>query len=82
MNIAEEKTGECVVSCHKCGAFLMESAITTSYMVCPVCGARLVVFVKNNKVTVKDDTRSEEELAGQRHARLNKYADWIRKGKK
>ena len=34
MSSAEEKTGECVVCCHRCGAFLMESASTTSYMVC------------------------------------------------
>lgn len=43
---AEEKTGECIVCCHKCGAFLMESVITTSYMVCPKCGSRLVGYVK------------------------------------
>ena len=35
VNFAEEKTGECVVCYHRCGAFLMESASTTSYMVCP-----------------------------------------------
>lgn len=39
MSFADKKTGECV-------AFLMESASTTSYMVCPECGARLVVCVK------------------------------------
>ena len=44
VSFAEEKTGECVVCCHRCGAFLMESASTTSYMVCPECGARLVVM--------------------------------------
>lgn len=62
------KTGECVVCCHRCGAFLMESASTTSYMVCPECGARLVVCVKKGKVSVFNDTRSEEELAKKRHA--------------
>ena len=50
MSFAEEKTGECVVCCHRCGAFLMESASATSYMVCPECGARLVVCVKKGKV--------------------------------
>ena len=50
VSFAEEKTGECVVCCHRCGAFLMESASTTSYMVCPECGARLVVCVKKGKV--------------------------------
>ena len=58
----------------RCGAFLMESASTTSYMVCPECGARLVVCVKKGKVSVFDDTRSEEELAKKRHARLTRYA--------
>lgn len=62
VSFAEEKTGECVVCCHRCGAFLMESASTTSYMVCPECGARLVVCAKKGKVSVFDDTRSEEEL--------------------
>lgn len=33
VSFAEKKTGECVVCCHRCGAFLMESASTTSYMV-------------------------------------------------
>ena len=74
MSSAEEKTGECVVCCHRCGAFLMESASTTSYMVCPECGARLVVCVKKGKVSVFDDTRSEEELAKKRHACLTRYA--------
>lgn len=46
MSSAEEKIGECVVCCHRCGGFLMESASTTSYMVCPECGVRLVVCVK------------------------------------
>lgn len=55
VSFAEEKTGECVVCCHRCGAFLMESASTTSYMVCPECGARLVVCVKKGKVSVFDD---------------------------
>ena len=50
VSFAEEKTGECVVCCHRCGAFLMESASTTSYMACPECGARLVVCVKKGKV--------------------------------
>ena len=50
VSFAEEKTGESVVCCHRCGAFLMESASTTSYMVCPECGARLVVCVKKGKV--------------------------------
>ncbi len=68
------KTGECVVCCHRCGAILMESASTTSYMVCSECGARLVVCVKKGKVSVFDDTRSEEELAKKRHARLTRYA--------
>ena len=76
---AEEKTGECVVCCHRCGAFLMESASTTSYMVCPECGARLVVMVKKGKVSVFNDTRSEEELAKTRHARLTRYAAKINK---
>lgn len=44
------------------------------YMVCPECGARLVVCVKKGKVSVFDDTRSEEELAKKRHARLTRYA--------
>ncbi len=74
VSFAEKKTGECVVCCHRCGAFLMESASTTSYMVCPECGARLVVCVKKGKVSVFDDTRSEEELAKKRHARLTRYA--------
>ena len=26
VSFEEEKTGECVVCCHRCGAFLMESA--------------------------------------------------------
>lgn len=47
---------------------------TTSYMVCPECGARLVVCVKKGKVSVFDDTRSEEKLAKKRHARLTRYA--------
>lgn len=50
VSFAEEKTGECVVCCHRCGAFLMESASATSYMVCPECGASLVVCVKKGKV--------------------------------
>ena len=74
VSFAEEKTGECVVCCHRCGAFLMESASTTSYMVCPECSANLVVCVKKGKVSVFDDTRSEEELAKKRHARLTRYA--------
>lgn len=74
VSFAEEKTGKCVVCCHRCGAFLMESASTTSYMVCPECGTRLVVCVKKGKVSVFDDTRSEEELAKKRHARLTRYA--------
>ena len=74
MSTAEEKAGECVVCCHRCGEILMESAGTTSYMVCPECGARLVVCVKNGKVSVFDDTRSAEELALKRHARLTGYA--------
>lgn len=49
MSSAEEKIGECVVCCHRCGGFLMESASTTSYMVCPECGARLVVCVKKGR---------------------------------
>lgn len=49
VSLAEKKTGECVVCCHSCGAFLMESASTTSYMVCPKCGARLVVCVKKGR---------------------------------
>ena len=36
--------------------------------------ARLVVCVKKGKVSVFDDTRSEEELAKKRHARLTRYA--------
>ena len=52
----------------------MESASTTSYMVCSECGARLVVCVKNGKVSVFDDTRSAEELALKRHACLAGYA--------
>ena len=79
VSFAEEKTGECVVCCHRCGAFLMESASTTSYMVCPECGARLVVMVKKGKVSVFNDTRSEEELAKTRHARLTRYAAKINK---
>ncbi len=67
VSFAEEKTGECVVCCHRCGAFLMESASTTSYMVCPECGARLVVWVKKGKVSVFGDDRSEEELAAKIH---------------
>lgn len=74
MSSLEEKTGECVVCCHRCGGFLMESASSTSYMVCPECGTRLVVCVKHGKVSVFDDTRSDEELAKQRHARLTRYA--------
>ena len=50
VSFAEEKTGECVVCCHRCGAFLMELASTTSYMVCPECGVSLVVCVKKGKV--------------------------------
>lgn len=52
----------------------MESASTTSYMVCPECGAHLVVMVKKGKVFVFNDTRSEEELAKKRYARLTRYA--------
>lgn len=74
MSTAEEKAGECVVCCHRCGGFLMESASTTSYMVCSECGARLVVCVKNGKVSVFDDTRSAEELALKRHACFSGYA--------
>ena len=51
----------------------MESASTTSYMVCLECGARLVVCVKKGKVSVFDDIRSEEELAKKRHAQLTRY---------
>ncbi len=79
MSVTGEKMGEFVVSCHRCGGFLMESVVTTSYMVCPRCGVRLVAFVKNGKVTVTDDTRSDEELAKKKHDRLNKYADSIMK---
>lgn len=79
MSSAEEKIGECVVCCHRCGGFLMESASTTSYMVCPECGARLVVCVKKGKVSVFDDNRSEEELAKKRHARLTGYAAKLNK---
>ena len=50
MSSAEEKIWECVVCCHRCGGFLMEPASTTSYMVRPECGARLVVCVKKGKV--------------------------------
>jgi len=32
------------------------------------------VCVKKGKVSVFDDTRSEEELAKKRHARLTRYA--------
>ncbi len=67
MSSAEKKIGECVVCCHRCGGFLMESASTTSYMVCPECGARLVVCVKKGKVSVFADNRSEEELAARLH---------------
>ena len=63
MSSAEEKIGECVVCCHRCGGFLMESASTTSYMVCPECGARLVVCVKKGKVSVFDDNRSEYKMS-------------------
>ena len=80
VSFAEEKTGECVVCCHRCGAFLMELASTTSYMVCPECGARLVVCVKKGNVSVFDDTRSEEELAKKRHARLTRDAGEISDG--
>ena len=52
---------------------------TTSYMVCPECGARLVVCVKKGKVSVFDDNRSEEELAKKRHARLTGYAAKLNK---
>lgn len=79
MSSAEEKIGECVVCCHRCGGFLMESASTTSYIVCPECGARLVVCVKKGKVSVFDDNRSEEELAKKRHARLTGYAAKLNK---
>ena len=79
VSFAEEKTGECVVCCHRCGAFLMESVSTTLYMVCTECGARLVVCVKKGKVSVFDDTRSEEELAKKRHARLTRYAPRLTK---
>ena len=74
MGLAKEKNGECVVCCHRGGGFLMESVSTTSYMVCPECGARLMVCVKNGKVSVFDDIRSDEELACKRHARLAGYA--------
>ena len=63
VGFADEKTGECVVCCHRWGTFLMKSASTTSYMICLECGTRLVVCVKKGKVSVFDDTRSEEELA-------------------
>jgi len=79
MSPAEEKTGECVVCCHNCGAFLMESASATSYVVCSECGARLMVCVKKGKVSVLYDTRSEEELACKRHARLTGYAARVNK---
>ena len=79
MSSAEEKIGECVVCCHRGGGFLMQSASTTSYMVCPECGARLVVCVKKGKVSVFDDNRSEEELAKKRHARLTGYAAKLNK---
>jgi hypothetical protein len=48
-------------------------------MVCPECGARLVVCVKKGKVSVFDDNRSEEELAKKRHARLTGYAAKLNK---
>ena len=79
MSLMGEKTGECVVCCNRCGGFLMESAITTSYMVCPECGNRVVVCVKNGRVSVFDDTRSEEELAEKRHERLTGYAAKFKK---
>ena len=74
MSTAEEKAGECVVCCHRCGEILMESAIANGHMLCPGCGARLTINVKNGKVSVFDDTRSAEELALKRHAHLAGYA--------
>lgn len=59
MSTAEEKTGECVVCCHRCGEFLMEFALTSSHMVCPECGARLVISVKAGKVSVFDEMIQE-----------------------
>ena len=60
VSFAEKKTGECVVCCHRCGALPMESASTTSYMVCSECGACLVVCVKKGKVSVFDDCCCDE----------------------
>ena len=74
VSFAEKKTGECDIVNIGLHFILMESASTTSYMVCPEYGARLVVCVKKGKVSVFDDTRSEEELAKKRHARLTRYA--------
>lgn len=74
MSTVEEKTGECVVCCHKCGAILMKSAITSLHMPCPECGRPLYVSVKNNKVTVCDDTSSEEEFTAKQRVRLKGYA--------
>lgn len=74
MSSAEEKTGECVVCCHRCGEILMESVVASSHMVCPGCGARVSINVKNGKVSVFDDTRSIDEMARKRSARLAGYA--------
>ena len=74
MSTAEEKTGECMAFCHKCGAFLMEAPVAKSYMECPGCGRNLVVNVKCNKVTVTDDLRPADEIARKRNSRLALYA--------
>ncbi len=74
MSLTEEKAGECVVSCHRCGKTLMKSASATLHMVCPYCGAHLVVCVKSSKVTVFDDMKSENEIAEKRKTRLSGYA--------
>lgn len=44
-----EKNWGSVVCCHRCGAFLMESASTTSYMVCRNAVPCLVVCVKERQ---------------------------------
>lgn len=67
MSSAEEKIRECVVCCHRYGGFLMESVSTISYIVCPECGAHLVVREKKDNVYVFDDNRSEEELTVRLH---------------
>ena len=74
MNKSVETNKECVVCCHRCVEILMESAIANGHMLCPGCGARLTINVKNGKVSVFDDTRSAEELALKRHAHLAGYA--------